>query len=225
MPKEVFGRDFQFLERQELLTFEEIERLVTILAGLGVSKVRLTGGEPLVRRNIEHLVALVSRIPGIHDLTMTTNGALLASKAAALRQAGLHRITVSLDSLDDDVFMAMNDAGFPVARVLEGIEAAASAGLSPIKVNMVVKRGVNDQSVLDMAGHFRGTGQILRFIEYMDVGTLNGWRLEDVVPADEIVKAIGVRWPLDPVEANTAAKLPGATATGTAPGRSGSSPL
>ena len=202
MPKEVFGREFQFLERSELLTFEEIARVVRVGVGLGIRKVRLTGGEPLVRRNIEHLVGVVSRIEGLDDLTMTTNGALLASKAVALGEAGLRRITVSLDSLDDEVFMAMNDVGFPVSRVLEGIEAARSAGLHPVKVNMVVKRGVNDHSILGMAEHFRGTGHVLRFIEYMDVGTTNGWRLDDVVPAAEIVEIINARWPLEPVDPN-----------------------
>jgi GTP 3',8-cyclase len=202
MPKEVFGRDFQFLERAELLSFEEIARLAGIFVSLGVRKIRLTGGEPLVRRDVERLVALLANTDGLTDLTMTTNGALLAAKAEALRRAGLRRITVSLDSLDDDVFMSMNDAGFPVARVLEGIDAAAVAGLRPVKVNMVVKRGVNDQSVLDMAAHFRGTGHVLRFIEYMDVGTTNGWRLADVVSAGEIVRTIEDRWPLEPLDPN-----------------------
>lgn len=202
MPKEVFGRDFQFLERAELLSFEEIASLTGIFVSLGVRKIRITGGEPLVRRDVERLVALLANTDGLTDLTMTTNGALLAAKAEALRRAGLRRITVSLDSLDDDVFMSMNDAGFPVARVLEGIDAAAVAGLRPVKVNMVVKRGVNDQSVLDMAAHFRGTGHVLRFIEYMDVGTTNGWRLADVVSAGEIVRTIEDRWPLEPLDPN-----------------------
>jgi GTP 3',8-cyclase len=202
MPKEVFGRDFAFLERAELLSFEEIARLAGIFVSLGVGKIRLTGGEPLVRRDVERLVALLANTDGLTDLTMTTNGALLAAKAEALRRAGLRRITVSLDSLYDDVFMSMNDAGFPVARVLEGIDAAAVAGLRPVKVNMVVKRGVNDQSVLDMAAHFRGTGHVLRFIEYMDVGTTNGWRLADVVSAGEIVRTIEDRWPLEPLDPN-----------------------
>lgn len=202
MPKEVFGRDFQFLERAELLSFEEIARLARVFVSLGVRKIRLTGGEPLVRRDVERLVALLANTDGLTDLTMTTNGALLAAKAEALQRAGLRRITVSLDSLDDDVFMAMNDVGFPVARVLEGIDAAVIAGLCPVKVNMVVKRGVNDQSVLDMAAHFRGTGHVLRFIEYMDVGTTNGWRLADVVPASEIVRTIEDRWPLEPIDPN-----------------------
>jgi cyclic pyranopterin phosphate synthase len=202
MPKEVFGRDFQFLERGELLTFEEIARLARVFVACGVRKIRVTGGEPLVRRNVERLIEQLAGIEGLRDLTMTTNGALLASKARTLREAGLQRVTVSLDSLEDDVFKAMNDVGFPVARVLEGVEAAARAALMPVKVNMVVKRGVNDHSVLDMANHFRGTGQVLRFIEYMDVGTTNGWRLEDVVPAAEIVRSIDALWPLEPVEPN-----------------------
>jgi len=199
MPREIFGRDYQFLDRAELLTFEEITRVARICAGLGVRKIRLTGGEPLVRRDIEQLVAMLAEIPGL-DLTMTTNGSLLPGKAEALRRAGLQRVTVSLDSLDEAVFRAMNDVEFPVARVLEGIRAAAAAGLAPVKVNMVVKRGVNDTSVLPMAEHFRGTGHILRFIEYMDVGTTNGWRLDDIVPAAEIVRRIDAAHPLEPVE-------------------------
>lgn len=202
MPKEIFGRDFQFLDRAELLSFEEIARLARIFVSLGVRKIRLTGGEPLVRREVERLVSLLAKIEGLTDLTMTTNGALLAAKAEALREAGLRRITVSLDSLDDDVFMSMNDVNFPVARVLEGIDAAAATGLRPVKVNMVVKRGVNDESLLDMAAHFRGTGHVLRFIEYMDVGTTNGWRLADVVSAAEIVRTIERRWPLEATDSN-----------------------
>jgi cyclic pyranopterin phosphate synthase len=197
MPKEVYGRDYEFLPRRDLLTFEEIERLARIFAGLGIEKIRLTGGEPLVRRDIESLVEMLARIPGL-DLTLTTNGALLAAKAKSLRDAGLRRITVSLDSLDDTVFQAMNDVDFPVERVLAGIEAAGAAGL-PVKVNVVVKRGVNEDSVLPMARYFRETGQIVRFIEYMDVGHTNGWRLDDVVPAAEIVAAIGAEMPLEPV--------------------------
>jgi GTP 3',8-cyclase len=199
MPREIFGRDYRFLERGELLTFEEIARLAWIVAGLGVRKVRLTGGEPLVRRDLERLVAMLTEIPGL-DIALTTNGALLPLKAQPLADAGLGRVTVSLDSLDDAVFRAMNDADFPVARVLEGIEAAAAAGLGPVKVNTVVKRGVNEDSVVPMAGHFRGTGHVVRFIEYMDVGTTNGWRLDDVVPAAEIVAAIDAAWPLEPVD-------------------------
>ncbi|MDQ2967023.1 MAG: GTP 3',8-cyclase MoaA [Actinomycetota bacterium] len=200
MPKEIFGRDFQFLERSELLTFEEIARLARIFVAQGVEKLRITGGEPLVRRELERLIAQLAVIDGVRDIAMTTNGSLLALKAGALRAAGLRRVTVSLDSLDDGVFQTMNDVGFPVARVLEGIEAAAAVGLAPVKVNMVVKRGVNDASVLAMADHFRGSGHILRFIEYMDVGTTNGWRLDDVVPAAEIVTTIDRVWPLEAVE-------------------------
>jgi cyclic pyranopterin phosphate synthase len=199
MPKEVFGRDHRFLVRRELLSFEEIARLVAVFAGLGVRKVRLTGGEPLVRRDLERLVAMIAGIDGL-DLALTTNGSLLPQKAAVLAEAGLRRVTVSLDSLDDAVFAAMNDVGCSVAQVLAGIDAAAAAGLA-VKVNMVVKRGVNDDGILDMARHFRGSGHVLRFIEYMDVGATNGWRMEDVVPAAEIVRRVGGRFPLEPLEA------------------------
>jgi cyclic pyranopterin phosphate synthase len=201
MPKEVFGSDYQFLERREILTFEEIGRLARIFRGLGVEKIRLTGGEPLVRRNLEQLVAQLAAIPGL-DLTLTTNGSLLKRKAPALKAAGLQRITVSLDSLDDAVFRRMNDVDFPVARVLEGIEAAAAAGLAPVKVNMVVKRGENEGSILPMARFFRGTGHILRFIEYMDVGHTNGWRMDDVVSAREIVEMISREMPLESLDPN-----------------------
>ena len=199
MPKEVFGRDFQFLRRSELLTFEEIARVVRIGAGLGVRKLRLTGGEPLMRRDLERLVEMLAGIDGIDDIAMTTNGSLLPRKARVLADAGLRRVTVSLDSLDDAVFGAVNDVDFPVERVLDGIAAAAEAGM-PVKVNMVVKRGLNDGSVLEMAEHFRGTGHTLRLIEYMDVGTTNGWQMDDVVPAAELVEAISAEWPLEPVE-------------------------
>jgi cyclic pyranopterin phosphate synthase len=198
MPRDVFGPDHEFLPHDELLSFEEIARLAGVFVGLGVKKIRLTGGEPLVRRELHRLIGLLARLPGI-DLTLTTNGSLLAKKAQALKDAGLQRITVSLDSLDDATFRAMNDADYPVERVLEAIEAAAAAGLAPVKVNMVVKRGVNDHQILDMAQRFRGTGHILRFIEYMDVGSTNGWRMDDVVPAAEVVKRIGERFPLEPV--------------------------
>ncbi len=201
MPKEVFGKDFQFLPRAEILSFEEIERLVRVFVGLGVRKVRLTGGEPLVRRNIERLVEMLAKVSDL-DLTLTTNGSLLAGKARALRDAGLKRVTVSLDSLDDDVFKSMNDVDFPVSRVLEGMDAAEAVGLAPLKVNMVVKRGLNEHSILPMARFFRGTGRILRFIEYMDVGSSNGWRLNDVVSAREIVAAIDRELPLEPIEKN-----------------------
>ncbi len=197
MPKDVFGRDYRFLERRELLSFEELERLARIFVGLGVEKLRITGGEPLVRRELERLVAMLAPL-GV-DLTLTTNGSLLAAKARALADAGLRRVTVSLDSLDDAVFRAMNDVEFPVERVLAGIEAAAAAGL-PVKVNMIVKRGLNDGDVVEMARYFRGSGHVLRFIEYMDVGHTNGWRLDDVVPAAEIVESVGSEFPLEPVE-------------------------
>lgn len=201
MPKEVFGKDFQFLERKALLSFEEIERVARIFHGLGVAKVRLTGGEPLVRRNIETLIGKLSAIEGL-DLTLTTNGSLLPQKACRLREAGLKRITVSLDSLDDAVFRAMNDVDFPVQRVLDGIDAASHAGLAPIKVNMVVKRGLNEDSIVPMARFFRERGHILRFIEYMDVGATNGWRMDDVVTAAEIVQRIDRELPLEPADAN-----------------------
>ena len=199
MPREVFGKDYVFLAREELLTFEEIERVVRIFAGLGTKKVRLTGGEPLLRRGIEDLVGRLAVIDGIDDLALTTNGSLLAKKAPALAAAGLDRVTVSLDSLDDTVFRIMSDVDFPVARVLEAIDAAAAAGLTPVKVNAVVQRDINGDQVVDMANAFRGTGHIVRFIEYMDVGTSNGWRMDDVVPAREIVAAINERWPIEPL--------------------------
>jgi cyclic pyranopterin phosphate synthase len=200
MPKEVFGRDYRFLERTQLLSFEEIERLARAFVSHGVQKIRLTGGEPLVRRDLERLVAMLAAIPGL-DLTLTTNGALLPAKARALAEAGLRRVTVSLDSLDDEVFQAMNDVDFPVERVLAGIDAAAAAGL-PVKVNMVVRRGLNEDSVVPMARYFRDAGHILRFIEYMDVGHSNGWRLDDVVPAAELIRLIDAELPLEPVDPN-----------------------
>ena len=202
MPKEVFGKDFQFLRREELLTFEEIERLARVFAELGVAKLRITGGEPLVRRDLDRLIGSLAAIPGIDDLTLTTNGSLLARMAQRLAAAGLTRVTVSLDSLDDSVFRTMNDVDFPVARVLEGIDAAQTAGLGPVKVNMVVKRGVNDDSVVAMAERFRHTGVILRFIEFMDVGSTNGWKMDEVVPSAEIVDQLAEHWPLEPAEAN-----------------------
>jgi cyclic pyranopterin phosphate synthase len=200
MPKETFGKDFQFLPRAEILTFEEIERLVRIFVSLGVQKIRLTGGEPLVRRDLERLVEKLARI-GDLDLTLTTNGSLLSQKARSLADAGLRRVTVSLDSLDDATFKKMNDADFPVAKVLAGIDAARAAGLAPIKINMVTKRGVNESSIVPMARYFKGTGMTLRFIEFMDVGSTNGWRLDDVVPAREIVAMIDREMPLEPVVA------------------------
>ena len=201
MPREVFGPDYRFLPRSAVLSFEEIARLVRIFAGRGIEKVRLTGGEPLLRKDLERLIALLVGIGGL-ELTLTTNASLLARKARVLRNAGLQRITISLDSLDDRVFRAMNDADYPVASVLEGIDAAAAAGIAPIKINMVVKRGVNDHTVLDMARHFKGSGHIVRFIEFMDVGATNGWRLDDVVPSAEIVRRIDAEMPLEPVDPN-----------------------
>jgi len=201
MPKEVFGRDHPFLPRTELLTFEELERAARLFARLGVTKIRLTGGEPLLRRDLEKLVAILAQLPEV-DLTLTTNGSLLAEKAQMLRQAGLQRVSVSLDAIDDETFMKMNDVDFPVRRVLEGIDAALAAGLTPLKVNMVVKRGLNEHSLLPMTEHFRGTGVVLRFIEYMDVGATNGWRLDQVVPAVEMLKRIEAVYPLEPLEAS-----------------------
>ncbi|TET95675.1 MAG: GTP 3',8-cyclase MoaA [Dehalococcoidia bacterium] len=200
MPRQVFGRGFQFLARTEILTFEETTRLARIFVACGVRKIRITGGEPLLRRDLEKLIVMLARIDGLEDLTLTTNGSLLKWKARALKEAGLQRITVSLDSLDNDIFKAMNDVDFPVERVLEGIEAAVEAGLAPVKVNMVVKKGVNDHNVVQMARYFRDRGQIVRFIEYMDVGNTNGWRLDEVVPAGDIVRAIGAEMPLEPLD-------------------------
>jgi GTP 3',8-cyclase len=201
MPKEIFGPDHQFLHRDQILTFEEITRLARIFVGHGVQKIRLTGGEPLVRRDLHLLIGMLAEIPDL-DLTLTTNGALLPKQARALKAAGLKRVTVSLDSLDNEIFKAMNDVDFPVEKVLEGMDAAAEAGLEPIKVNMVVKRGLNESSILPMARYFREKGYILRFIEYMDVGHSNGWRMDDVVPAKEIVKMISAEMPLEPVDPN-----------------------
>ena len=201
MPKEVFGKNYEFLPHKALLTFEEIARLARIFVANGVRKIRLTGGEPLLRKNIERLIEMLAAIPGI-DLTLTTNGALLEKKARLLKQAGLNRVTVSLDSLDDEVFRAMNDVDFPVARVLEGIETAAAEGLTPVKINMVVKRGLNQASILPMARRFKGTGHIVRFIEFMDVGASNGWRLEEVVPSAEVLRTISAEMPLEAIEPN-----------------------
>ncbi len=200
MPREVFGASYRFLPHSAILSFEEIARLARIFAGLGVRKIRLTGGEPLVRRDLPRLVALLAELPV--EVTLTTNGSLLARHALALKNAGLRRVTVSLDSLDDAIFRRMNDADFPVARVLEAIDAAAQAGLAPVKINMVVKRGVNDEQILAMAERWRGSGHILRFIEYMDVGSSNGWRMDEVVPSAEVVRRISARWPLAPIDAN-----------------------
>ncbi|HYI12936.1 MAG TPA: GTP 3',8-cyclase MoaA [Thermoanaerobaculia bacterium] len=202
MPKEVFGRDFAFLHRDELLTFEEIARLARLFVRNGVEKVRLTGGEPLLRRDLERLVEQLAAIEGMQDIALTTNGSLLTrDKARALKAAGLRRITVSLDSLDDAVFRAMNDVDFPVTRVLQAIDDAADAGLTPVKIDVVVKRGMNDRGLAGIARRFRGTGHIVRFIEYMDVGNTNGWRLTDVVPGREILETLQREWPLVPADA------------------------
>ena len=201
MPKEFFGREYEFLKRVELLTFEEIARLTRIFNTLGAKKVRITGGEPLIRRDIEDLISLLSTIPDL-DLTLTTNGSLLAQKASALKDAGLKRVTVSLDALDDETFKAMNDVNFPVESVLKGIEAASEVGLNPVKINMVVKRGINENSILPMVRHFRKSGHILRFIEYMDVGTTNGWRLDQIVSINEILGIIDNEFPIEPLEPN-----------------------
>jgi cyclic pyranopterin phosphate synthase len=201
MPKEVFGPGYEFLHRDQILTFEEITRLARIFADHGVRKIRLTGGEPLVRRDVHLLVSMLAQIPDL-DLTLTTNGSLLARQARILKEAGLSRVTVSLDSLEDETFKVMNDVDFPVAKVLEGMDEAARVGLGPIKVNMVVKRGLNESSILPMARYFREKGYILRFIEYMDVGHTNGWRMNDVVPAAEMIKRINAELPLEPVDPN-----------------------
>ena len=201
MPKEVYGRDFQFLERSQLLTFDEINRLVGIFKVHGIEKVRITGGEPLVRRQLEKLIELLARDTSL-DLTLTTNASLLKQKARLLKDSGLKRVTVSLDSLDDAVFRAMNDVDYPVAKVLDGIEEADRVGLNPIKINMVVKRGVNDDTAVDMARHFKGTGHILRFIEFMDVGHTNGWQMEHVVPSKELSERINAVFPIEPAQPN-----------------------
>jgi len=205
MPKSVFDRDYAFLPQSSLLRFEEIERIVKVFVSHGVEKVRLTGGEPLLRKDLEKLIERLARLTTVNaralDLTLTSNGSLLTRKAAALRDAGLQRLTVSLDALDDDVFRAMNDVDFPVCDVLDGIDAAAKAGFRSIKINMVVKRGVNDHQILPMAKHFRGSGHVLRFIEFMDVGASNGWRLDDVMPSRDVVGAINAVFPLEPIAA------------------------
>ncbi len=198
MPKEVFGHDYRFLDRKELLSFEEIERVVRVFKELGVEKIRITGGEPLLRRELERLIAMLVSVGGL-ELTLTTNASLLANKAQLLADAGLDRVTVSLDSLDDATFRAMNDVDFSVERVLEGIEAAAAAGL-PVKVNAVIKRGLNEAAVLERARYFKGTPHVLRFIEYMDVGATNGWRLDDVVPAAELVRTVDEVFPIEPLD-------------------------
>ena len=200
MPSHVFGADYAFLPHEALLNFEEIARLAAVFVGLGVKKIRLTGGEPLLRKDLPVLVGMLAPLGA--DLTLTTNGSTLVKHAAALKAAGLNRITVSLDSLDDATFRAMNDADFPVERVLDGIAAAADAGFSPVKINMVVKRGVNDHQIVEAARYWRDSGHILRFIEFMDVGSTNGWRMDDVIPSAEVLRRIGEAFPLEPVEAN-----------------------
>ncbi|TAK43876.1 MAG: GTP 3',8-cyclase MoaA [Betaproteobacteria bacterium] len=198
MPREVFGPDHPFLPHAAILSFEEIVRVARIFVSLGVQKIRLTGGEPLVRKDLHKLVALLAPLGA--DLTLTTNGSALARQARRLKDAGLQRVTVSLDSLDDATFRRMNDADVGVATVLAGIDAAAAAGLAPLKINMVVKRGMNDHQIVDMARHWRGSPHIVRFIEYMDVGSTNGWRMDDVVPSAEVVRRIGERFPLEPAD-------------------------
>ena len=204
MPKEVFDKDYPYLPHSALLSFEEITRLASLFLAHGVRKIRLTGGEPLLRKNIEELIAQLAQLRTVDgkapDLTLTTNGSLLARKARSLKEAGLNRVTVSLDGLDDAVFRRMNDVDFPVADVLAGIEAAHAAGLSHIKVNMVVKRGTNDHEILPMARHFRGTGTTLRFIEYMDVGATNGWRMDEVLPSAEVIERLRAELPLVPLD-------------------------
>jgi cyclic pyranopterin phosphate synthase len=208
MPKEIFGAGYPFLSREETLSFEEIARLGRIFVEQGVRKFRLTGGEPLVRRNLEELVAMLTAIDGLDDIALTTNGSLLTrKKAQALKDAGLRRITISLDSLDDAIFQSMNDVGFPVEKVLQAIDNALEAGLEPVKIDMVVKRGVNEDSIVTMAERFRGTGVILRFIEFMDVGSTNGWRMEDVVPAREIIDTVNAVWPVMPIDPNYAGEV------------------
>lgn len=199
MPKEIFGPNFAFLPRSAVLSFEEIARLARLSAALGVRKFRLTGGEPTLRAQLPTLVGMLREVPGI-EIAMTTNGTMLKTLAAPLRDAGLDRVTVSLDSIDDAVFRSMNDMDFPVAMVLEGIDAAAAVGL-PVKINAVVRRGVNDHTLLDLAGRFRGTPHTVRFIEFMDVGTTNGWKMDEVLPASDLVRMIDERWPLEPIEA------------------------
>ena len=207
MPAEIFGESYQFLPKDEILAFEEIHRLARIFSDLGVNKLRITGGEPLLRTDLNVLIGLLSQIPGVEDLTLTTNGYLLNHQAARLKEAGLNRITVSLDTLDDDIFKTMNGRGFGTQRVLQGIQRASEVGLAPIKINAVVQRGVNDHTLVDLARHFKGSGHIVRFIEYMDVGNRNGWKLDQVVSAKEIVERIDAEMPLEPMESNYAGEV------------------
>ena len=202
MPAEIYGEAYEFLPRADILTFEELTRLVRIFAELGIEKLRVTGGEPLLRNDLPQLLGMLTDIAGIDDLTLTTNGYLLSQFAQPLKDAGLQRITISLDSLDEEVFKAMNGRGFTTEKVLEAIETASEVGLSPIKINCVVQKNVNDHTIVDLARHFKGTGHIVRYIEYMDVGNRNGWRSEHVVPADEIIAKIDAEMPLEPVASN-----------------------
>ena len=206
MPKEIFDKDYPYLSHSDLLSFEEITRLTTIFASLGVEKIRLTGGEPLLRKNLEVLVEMLAKIRTTADepldLTLTTNGSILRKKAAALKAAGLHRLTISLDGLNDAIFKRMNDVDFPVADVLDGIAAAQEAGFTNLKVNMVVKKGTNDQEIIGMAKHFKGSGITLRFIEFMDVGSSNGWDMTQVLPSQEVANRINAVFPIEPIEAN-----------------------
>jgi len=209
MPKEIFGRGYRFLQHEEILTFEEITRLVQIFASLGTRKLRLTGGEPLMRRELETLVTMLSGVPGIEDLAITTNGSFPIDRIASIKAAGIGRMTVSLDALDDETFFRMNDVKVPVSRVLDWVEAAIEAGFSPLKINMVVKRGVNEHSILPMARFFNRPETILRYIEFMDVGSSNGWRMDDVVSARDILQQVHQQMPLDPIAPN----YPGEVAT------------
>ncbi|HMY79484.1 MAG TPA: GTP 3',8-cyclase MoaA, partial [Thauera aminoaromatica] len=201
MPREVFGDDYAFLPRRQLLSFEEILRVARLFVARGVRKIRITGGEPLLRKDVDRLIGMLAALDGV-EITLTTNGVLLPKLARRLKDAGLHRVTVSLDALDDALFRRMNDADYPVEKVLEGIEAAKVVGLGPIKVNMVVKRGTNDVDIEPMAAHFRNSGHILRFIEFMDVGASNGWKMDEVLPSREIVERIDRLFPLEPVDPN-----------------------
>ena len=202
MPAEIFGEAYEFLPREEILTFEEITRLTRLFSEFGVSKARITGGEPLLRTDLPKLISQVTTIDAITDVTLTTNGYLLAQQAQGLKDAGLHRITVSLDSIDDEVFKQMNGRGFGARRVLHAIDSAAEVGLAPIKINAVVQRGINEHTIVDLARHFKGTGHIVRFIEYMDVGNRNGWKLDEVVSAEEIIARIDAEMPLEPAPSN-----------------------
>ena len=202
MPAEIYGERYQFLPKPELLTFEEITRLTRIIVKFGATKVRLTGGEPLVRADLELLVSMLAKTHGVKDLTLTTNAFLLAQKARALKEAGLHRVTVSLDTLDDEIFKVMNGRGYTTHRVLEGIRAAEEVGFYPIKINAVVQKGVNDHTIVDLARYFKGTGNIVRFIEFMDVGNLNKWNMDNVVPSAEVIERINAVFPLEPADPN-----------------------